>query len=183
MVLLLVWYLFSDRLHARRSLYHAFNVDKLNGEWANQYMKWTIVAIVVFVTIILFVLLKRKQDELGENFKKRFSGKDIQYMDKYALYVATKSDGYKHFRGSGYLVLTNKELYFERLFKKKIIILPISSILNVGKTMRLAGQSPGSLMLKVTYKTQDGENDAIAWKVKDLERWIREVSAMMKNHI
>jgi len=79
MVLLLVWYLFSDWLHARRSLYHAFNVDKLNGEWASQYMKWAIVAIVVFVAIILFVLLKRKQDELGENFKKRFSGKDIQY--------------------------------------------------------------------------------------------------------
>lgn len=104
-------------------------------------------------------------------------------MDKYALYVATQSDGYKHFRGSGYLVLTNKELYFERLFKKKIIILPISLILNVGKTMRLAGQSPGGLMLKVTYKTQDGGGDVIAWKVKNLERWIKEVSAMMKNHI
>jgi len=43
--------------------------------------------------------------KLEANFQKRFSGKQIQYLDKHALYVAKKSDGYSHFRGQGYLVL------------------------------------------------------------------------------
>ena len=102
-------------------------------------------------------------------------------MDKYALYVAKQSDGYSHFRGSGYLVLTEDELYFERQLDRKIIIIPIGSIVKVDRTKRLGGQSPGKMMLKVVFKTQDGEQDAIAWKVKELEQWIKEISIMVRN--
>ena len=144
-------------------------------------MKWIIVAIIIVVLGILFFIFKIKQDDMEAKFKERFSGKNILRLDKHALYVARQSDGYKHFRGTGYLVLTDEELYFERLLMKKIIILPVSSILDVDKTKRLAGQSPGGFMLKITYQTQDGENDAIAWKVKELEQWITAVSAIMKN--
>ena len=48
------------------------------------------------------------------------------------------------------------------------------------KTKRLGGQGPG-MMLKVVFKTQDGEQDAIGWKVKELEQWIKEISIMVKN--
>ena len=144
-------------------------------------MKWFIGIITVGIVIVFFVYLKRKQDEVKASIQKRFAGKTIQFMDKYALYVAKQSDGYSHFRGSGYLVLTKDELYFERQLDRKIIIIPIGSIVKVDRTKRLGGQSPGKMMLKVVFKTQDGEQDAIAWKVKELEQWIKEISIMMRN--
>ena len=102
-------------------------------------------------------------------------------MDKYALYVARQSDGYSHFRGMGYLVLTEDELFFERQLDRKIITIPIGSIVKVERTKRLGGQSLGKMMLKVVFETQDGEQDAIAWKVKELEQWIKEISIMVRN--
>ena len=144
-------------------------------------MKWFIGIITVGIVIVFFVYLKRKQDEVKASIQKRFAGKKIQFMDKYALYVAKQSDGYSHFRGSGYLVLTEDELYFERQLDRKIIIIPIGSIVKVERTKRLGGQSPGKMMLKVVFKTQDGEQDAIAWKVKELEQWIKEISIMVRN--
>ncbi|MFC1853290.1 hypothetical protein ACFL27_24085 [candidate division CSSED10-310 bacterium] len=144
-------------------------------------MKLIIGIIIVGIVIIFFVFLKRRQDEVEKNFQKRFAGKEIKIMDKYALYVAKQSDGYSHFRGSGYLVLTEDELYFERSVGRKIIKIPIGSIVKAEKTKKLGGQSPGKMMLKVVFRTKDGEQDAIAWKVKELEQWINEISMMVGN--
>jgi len=110
-------------------------------------MKWVIGTILLGIIIIFFVFLKRKQDEVEASFQNRFAGKNIKFMDKYALYVARLSDGYSHFRGNGYLVLTDDELYFERQLDRKTFITPVSSIINAESTKRLGGQSPDKMML------------------------------------
>jgi hypothetical protein len=135
---------------------------------------------IVFVSIVIrfFVRLKRRQDEMEVNFQKRFAGKKIRFMDKHAIYIARESDGYSHFRGRGYLVLTEDELFFERQLVKRIIEIPMDSIISVGKTKRLAGQGPG-MMLRVIFKTQDGKQDSVGWKVKELDRWIDEISLIV----
>jgi hypothetical protein len=144
-------------------------------------MIWAVTTISVICIIIFFIILKRRQDEVEENFKERFSGKKILCMDKSALYVARKSDGYSHFRGHGYLVLTEDELYFDRQLLRRTIIIPVSSIIEVDKTRRLAGQMLVRLMLKVTFKTQEGVEDAIAWKVKKLDEWITKISWLVRD--
>ena len=144
-------------------------------------MIWIIVIIAAAIIIKFFIFLKNRQDELEASFQQRFGGFKIQFMDKHALYIARESDGYSHFRGTGYLVLAKNELYFERLLKRKIIIIPTSSIITVEKTKKIAGQSPG-MMLKVVFKTPEGEQDAVAWKVKELDRWIKEISAMIEEN-
>ena len=131
-----------------------------------------VIIIIVYLIVIFFVYLKRRQDEVEEKFQKRFAGKKIKIMDKSALYVAKQSDGHSHFQGNGYLVLTEDELYFERRVVKKLIIIPIGSIVKAERTKRLAGKSVLKMMLKVVFLTQTGEQDAIAWKVKGLEKWI-----------
>ena len=82
----------------------------------------------------------------------------------------------------GYLVLTNDELYFERQLDGKTFKIPITSITQVGEAKRLAGQNPGPLMLKVDYKSSDGIDDAIAWRVKELDRWKNKITALMKKN-
>ena len=144
-------------------------------------MPWYIILFPVVIVIIFFFMLKKKQDEIERNFQKRFAGKKILLMDKYALYVARERDGYSHFRGNGYLVLTNDELFFERQLNKMIVKIPVNSILGVDKTRRLGGQAPGKLMLKVNFKNSDGSEDAIAWKVKELDKWINTISGNIKS--
>lgn len=144
-------------------------------------MKWIIFIIAVFIVIIFFAFLKRRQDEVEASFQKRFAGKQIRLIDKYALYIASESKGYSHFRGTGYLVLTEDELYFERQLNRKIVTIPIDSIVKAEQTRRLAGQSPGKMMLKVVFETADGEQDAIAWRVKKLDQWIKEISMVARN--
>ena len=144
-------------------------------------MKWINFIITVFIVTIFFVFLKRRQNEVEASFQKRFAGKKIRFIDKYALYIASESNGYSHFRGAGYLVLTEDELYFERQLNRKKVTIPIDSIVKAEQTRRLAGQSPGRMMLKVVFETPDGEQDAIAWRVKKLEQWIKEISMMARN--
>ena len=135
-------------------------------------MKWVVAFITIGCAMALLLFLKKTQDEAEANFKRKFHDKDVQFLDKNALYVARESDGYSHFRGMGYLVLTDEVLYFERQLDKKTIEIPVKSILKVERTRRLGAQSPGKLMLKIRFETQSGKEDAIAWKVKDLEQWI-----------
>jgi len=142
-------------------------------------MMWVYVLLAVIGLVIAFGYVKKKEVELEARFQKRFAGKNIQLMDKYALFIAQQSDGYSHFRGVGRLVLTDQELHYERQFGNKVISIPLPSIVQVGETLRLGGQSTGKPFLRVDFRTQEGQEDAVAWRVKQLDRWKNEISALI----
>ncbi len=145
-------------------------------------IKW-LIAVSGFVALaIFFRWLYKKQQLLEQHFQRRFAGRKIVLMDKTALYVARQSDGYSHFRGMGYLVLTKEELFFERQMDNKVISIPIHSIIEVGETRRLGGQNPGPIMLKVDFRSPRGQEDAIAWSVKNKDQWVREISALTSHN-
>ena len=118
-------------------------------------MAWFLVTIAVICIVVFFIFLKKKQDALEANFQNRFAGKISNAWINYVLYVAKESDGYSHFRGIGYLVLTENKLFFERQFDRKIIAIPVRSITKVDSTYRLGEQNPGKLMLKVGLKLRE----------------------------
>jgi len=144
-------------------------------------MIWVYVLLAVIVIAAALGYVKKKEIELEARFQKEFAGKNIRFMDKHALFVAQQSDGYSHVRGMGHLVLTDEELHYERQFGNKVISIPLSSIVHVGQTLRLGGQSPGRPMLKVVFTTLEGQEDAVAWRVKELQRWKDEISAVISN--
>lgn len=116
--------------------------------------------------------LKKSQDEIEAHFQEKYADKNILMMDKYALYVAIESDGFSHFRGCGYLILTEDELYFERQLDRKLFSIPTGKIIKVEPVKRMAGQNPAGKMLRVEFKNDGGQTDAIAWKLKKLDEWI-----------
>jgi len=144
-------------------------------------MIWVYVLLTVILIAAGLGYVKKKEIELEASFRKRFASKNVLFMDKHALFVAQQSDGYSHVRGAGHLVLTDEELYYKRQFGNKVISIPLSSIVHVGQTRRLAGQSPGRSMLKVAFTTLRGQEDAVAWRVNELQRWIDEISAAIGN--
>ena len=62
----------------------------------------------------------------------------------------------------------------------KVAAIPIHSILEVGETRKLAGQSQWKRMLRVDFRNHKGETDAIAWGVKERERWQKEILSLTK---
>jgi len=129
------------------------------------------IGIGIIIIIGFFVYLKKKQDELEDDFKKRFSGKNILLLDKHAEFIAQESDGFVQVRGLGYLVFTDEVLFFQRQLGNKIVLIPIHSIVQAGETRRLGGRSPGRTMLQIKFKDNSGKNDSIALLVKELSLW------------
>jgi len=129
------------------------------------------ISIGLIVIIGGFVILRRKQNNLERDYQQIIANKNIILTDKNVLFIAQESDGLSHFRGMGYLILSDDELYFKRQLGGKTIAIPIQSILRVEKVERLAGQSPGKLMLGIFFKTDSGQEDSIAFMVKKLDQW------------
>jgi hypothetical protein len=141
---------------------------------------WIVIGVVTALAIVwFFVCLKRRQDELERNFQERFHGRSLRLVDKYAVFRAQESDGYSQSEGMGYLALTDEELYFERTMLRKLLIIPVGSIREVGDTKRVGGQGHLKRMLKVDFEDEAGKRDSIALHVKDLPQWKREISAVM----
>jgi hypothetical protein len=137
---------------------------------------YLLIGIGIVAIVLLFVRLKKRQDELAASIERRFRGKRIRMQDKHAFFIALKSDGYSHSRGQGYLVLSDEELYFERLIARKVVPIPFGAIVSAGKTRRLAGQNLVRNMLQIEFKDKNGNLDAIGLVVKELDRWIQEIN-------
>ena len=142
-------------------------------------MMWILGFIGLIVIVQFFRFVKRKEIRLEQDFQKRFSGRKILLMDKYARFIAQQSDGFSQSGGMGYLVLTSQELYFKQQLLNKEISIPASSLLSVGETRRMGGKSPLRTMLKVNFKNVDGKEDAIALIVKHLPSWKAEISKVI----
>ena len=138
---------------------------------------YLIIGVGVVVIVLLLVRLKKRQDELAASVERRFRDKHIRMLDRHAFFIALKSDGYSHSRGQGYLVLSDEELYFERLVGRKVVLIPLGAIVNAGKTGRLAGQGVVRNMLHIEFKDENGDLDAMGLVVKELDRWIQEINA------
>jgi len=81
-------------------------------------------------------------------------------------------------RGNGVLILTAEDLYFEMWRPIKILQIPISSILKIEITKSFLHKSVFRKLLKVVFTNQKGEEDAAAWWVTSLDKWIKELKVL-----
>ncbi|MDH3641150.1 MAG: hypothetical protein OES38_03585 [Gammaproteobacteria bacterium] len=96
-----------------------------------------------------FVVLKRRQDALEQNFQRLFSNKDVMRVDKKATFKGQRSHRFSQTQGVGYLVLTCDELYFEMGLLDKVLSIPVGSITGVDQSTRMLGAGTIKPMLKV----------------------------------
>jgi len=125
--------------------------------------------------------LKKTQDEIKELIEHRFAGQTIHLRDPLALHIARQSRGYSQRRGNGNLILTDKELFFAMTIPKTIISIPLDTIIGVERVGRICGQCILKTLMKVNFKTESGDEDAIAWHVKELDQWEREILSRKAN--
>ena len=120
-------------------------------------------------------------------FQKRISEILDKFKDKIIILSSSNSNffgqqsrKYTQVRGNGVLILTAEDLYFEMWRPKKILLIPISSILKIEITKSFLHKSVFRKLLKVVFTNQEGEKDAAAWWVTSLDKWIEELEKLKK---
>ena len=116
-------------------------------------------------------LFQKRINEIMDKFK----GKDIIISLKSANFFGQQSRKSLQTRGNGVLVLTHKDLYFEMWHPKKVLQIPTSAILKVEITKSFLHKSVFRKLLKVVFQNESGEEDAAAWWVTSLDKWIEEL--------
>ena len=105
----------------------------------------------------------------------KFQGKNIIISLNNANFFGQQSHKSLQMRGNGVLVLTQEELFFEMWHPKKVLQIPASAILEVEITKSFLHKSVFRKLLKVVFTNQEGEEDAAAWWVTSLDKWIEEL--------
>ena len=119
-------------------------------------------------------IFQKRISEILEEFK----DKNIIISLNNANFFGQQSRKSTQVRGNGVLVLTAEELYFEMWRPKKILQIPISSVRKIEITKSFLRKSVFRKLLKVVFTNKEGEEDAAAWWVTSLEKWIEELESL-----
>jgi hypothetical protein len=128
-----------------------------------------VILIVVMLVVIIGATLigvRRVLARQAQALQARFPSAKL--IDPGANFFGQESKGVTQLRGNGTLVLTDSELYFELLVPRREYRIPLASIQSVETPMGFLGKTVGRRLLKVTYRSEGGQNDAIAWYVTNL---------------
>jgi len=109
-----------------------------------------------------------------EEILAKFDKENIIVMEESSNFFGQESKGTKQVRGNGVLLLTERDLYFEMWFPKKILKIPVSTIISIDTPKTFLRKSKFRALLKVNFKFE-GRTDAAAWFLEDL--------AKMKEHL
>ncbi len=110
----------------------------------------------------------------------KFKDKNIILSTNDANFFGQQSRKSTQVRGNGVLILNAQELYFEMWRPKKILQIPISSVLKIEITKSFMHKSVFRKLLKVVFTNQVVEEDAAAWWVTSLEKWVEELENIKK---
>ena len=86
--------------------------------------------------------------------------------------LGLESRGKGQVRGNGWLVLTADELRFRQWVPDRETRIPRSAITAVETDRWWLGKSVGVKLLIVRWRTPEGGDDAMAWRVRDLDSWL-----------
>jgi hypothetical protein len=102
-------------------------------------------------------------------------GRDPLRVAPMAQYHGLASAGWRQVRGNGSLILTEETLRFDQWSPQRQVIVPLEDVLRVETPRTHAGKWSLRPMLRVTWRTWDGLEDAAAWTLNDLEGWVGQV--------
>ena len=82
------------------------------------------------------------------------------------------SAGRGQVRGNGTLVLTDRSLVFAQWAPARTVHVPLAAVTEVATPRSHLGKSRGVRLLRVSWRRQDGVEDAIGLQVHDLDDWV-----------
>jgi hypothetical protein len=91
-----------------------------------------------------------------------------RHVESGALFFGQEPRGAAQMRGNGTLILMDDELLFKQWVVNRDFRIPLKLIQSIETPRSFLGKTQGVQLLKVTYLNESGEQDALAWRVRDL---------------
>ncbi|RCW49820.1 MULTISPECIES: hypothetical protein [Halanaerobium] len=136
-----------------------------------------LLAVLSYVIHRVIASIKRKRaEELFTNYHKD----RIIYFSKEVNFFGQESAGRAQLRGNGSLLLTPDELHFLRWVPKKNIVIPLDNIKNIERVNSFLGKRKNSELLKVEFSNNQGEKDAAAWLLDNMQVWEQVIKDNLK---
>ncbi len=132
-----------------------------------------VVSILAFVAL-LFVLIMFPVARRARRLKAEMEaevGDDAERSEN-VQGLGLESRGKGQVRGNGWLVLTADELRFRQWVPDRETRIPRAAITAVETDRWWLGKSVGVKLLIVRWRTPEGGDDAMAWRVRDLDSWL-----------
>lgn len=126
------------------------------------------VLIVLFVVVLIMAAVWWVQRALRarvQALQQRFPNATIIP----ANFFGQESAGVTQLRGNGSLVLTDTELYFERLWPRREYRIPLAAIEAIETPVSYLRKTNFQPLLKVIFHNEAGQLDSMAWLVPDVE--------------
>ncbi len=127
-----------------------------------------------------FYYLWQRQNLVQQRLNITIDGHKIIQPMEHVMFRAQASAGYSQTSGMGYLVLTDQGLYFELALLDLVICVPNNNLTSAEYVYRLKGVSPGQKMLQISYLDANGEPDAIAVTMENMDLWLEAIISVIK---
>jgi hypothetical protein len=140
-----------------------------------------IIAIVLVVVIVIgFLLLwlyvsKTRKQSSGE-VRERLGGDAVVLIDGEAHCYGLESKDHSYLSTFGCLGMTGDKLLYVQWSPKEELELRRSDITGVEVTREHRGKEREEDLLSITFRDADGETDKVAWKLTDLDAWMKELA-------
>jgi len=135
---------------------------------------WIGIGVGLFVVLLFAVIITmsrrffaRRAHEVVSQFKE----KKIHGVTSSANFFGQQSKGMGQVRGNGVLVLTEDELYFQLYAPKRELAISYAALRGVEVVESFLGKTKFRPLLKVDFVNEQGEADAVAWLVSNLDQW------------
>ena len=129
-----------------------------------------IVAVVFLIGALVMIPISRRTERLESEIRAEL-GDSLRRIDTVGG-LGLQSAGRGQVRGTGLLVLTDRELRFRQLVPQRETRIALASVADVGRERWWLGKTVGRPLLRVTWRADDGTEDAMAWQVRDLDAWL-----------
>ena len=123
-------------------------------------------------------MFKKRIDEVyGKNIDK-----EILIADEMSNFFDLESAGVWKVRGNGVLFLTEKNLFFGMWKLKKNLLILVTSIIEVTNPKSHMHRSIARFLLKITFRSENGEADSAAWYVRKLDNWNETLRSLLSRN-
>lgn len=98
--------------------------------------------------------------------------------DTSANCFGVESRGMAQVRGNGCLCLGSEQLVFVLWLPRRMLEIPRSKLIGVEQVKSHLGKTKFVPLLKVIFTNDAGDEDSVAWTVRDLPRWMEELQSV-----
>ncbi|MBZ0286744.1 MAG: hypothetical protein K8I30_03950 [Anaerolineae bacterium] len=135
----------------------------------------TVIVVTSLALFVTFYLLRRTMLNRTAAVRERFP--NAKAIISTANFYGQESKGVMQTRGTGTLVLTDTELYFEKWVPQREYRIPLSAIQAIETPSSYLGKTNFRPILKVVYRDESGGTDSMGWLVPDVDNLKRKIES------